>query len=224
MPSKRTDTTLIDYLTRDEIVALLDAPDPRSRLGIRDRAMLHLAYAGGLRVAELLSLQLQDLPERSLATVHVMGKGRRERILPLWRETQAALRSWLAARPACETTEIFLNSNGQPMTRDGFAFRLAKHVATAAHKQPSLLTKRVTPHVLRHSCAMHTLAATGDIRKVALWLGHASLQSTEAYLRADPEEKLQILAAHSTPGIKAGQFKPPTDPLLSMLDDARKLT
>jgi site-specific recombinase XerD len=224
MPSKRTDTTLIDYLTRDEIVALLDAPDPRSRLGIRDRAMLHLAYAGGLRVAELLSLQLQDLPERSLATVHVMGKGRRERILPLWRETQAALRSWLAARPACETTEIFLNSNGQPMTRDGFAFRLAKHVATAAHKQPSLLTKRVTPHVLRHSCAMHTIAATGDIRKVALWLGHASLQSTEAYLRADPEEKLQILAAHSTPGIKAGQFKPPTDPLLSMLDDARKLT
>ena len=98
--------------------------------------MLHLAYAGGLRVAELLSLQLQDLPERSLATVHVMGKGRRERILPLWRETQAALRSWLAARPACDMM-VFLNSNGQPMTRDGFAFRLAKHVATAAHKQPA---------------------------------------------------------------------------------------
>lgn len=220
LPSKRTDITLIDYLTRDEIVAVLDAPDPRSRLGIRDRAMLHLAYAGGLRAAELLSLQLQDLPERSLATVHIMGKGRRERILPLWRETQAVLRSWLAARPTCQSTEIFLNSNGQPMTRDGFAFRLAKHVATAAQRQPSLLTKRVTPHVLRHS--MHTLAATGDIRKVALWLGHASLQSTEAYLRADPEDKLQILAAHCPPGIKAGRFKPPSDPLLTMLDDARK--
>ena len=85
VPSKRTDSTLIDYLTRDEIIALLDAPDPRSRLGTRDRAMLHLAYAGGLRVAELLSLQLQDFPERSLATVHIMGKGRRERVLPLWR-------------------------------------------------------------------------------------------------------------------------------------------
>jgi site-specific recombinase XerD len=222
VPSKRTDSTLIDYLTRDEIIALLDAPDPRSRLGTRDRAMLHLAYTGGLRVAELLSLQLQDFPERSLATVHIMGKGRRERVLPLWRETQAALRSWLAVRPMGQATEIFLNANGQPMTRDGFAFRLAQHVVAAARKQPSLTGKRITPHVLRHSCAMHTLAATGDIRKVALWLGHASLQSTEAYLRADPEEKLQILAAHGAPGIKPGRFKPPADPLVAMLNDVRK--
>jgi site-specific recombinase XerD len=94
--------------------------------------------------------------------------------------------------PKAQAAEIFLNANGQPMTRDGFAFRLAEHVKTAATKQPSILGKRVTPHVLRHSCAMHTLAATGDIRKVALWLGHASIQSTETYLRADPEEKLQI--------------------------------
>jgi len=222
VPTKRTDTTLIDYLTRDEITALLDAPDPLSRLGTRDRAMLHLAYAGGLRVAELLSLQLQDLPQRSLATVHIIGKGRRERVLPLWRETQATLRAWLAVRPQCQAVEIFLNANGEPMTRDGFAFRLAKHVATAAKKQPTLLRKRITPHVLRHSCAMHTLAATGDIRKVALWLGHASIQSTEAYLRADPDEKLQILAAHGSPTVKPGRFKPPTDPLIMMLNDVRK--
>lgn len=224
IPGKRTDSTLIDYLTRDEITAVLDAPDPRTRLGTRDRAMLHLAYACGLRVAELLSLQMRDLPERSLATVHIMGKGRRERVLPLWRETQATLRSWLAVRPQCQATEIFLNANGQPMTRDGFAFRLAKHVAAAAGKQPSLLDKRVTPHVLRHSCAMHTLAATGDIRKVALWLGHASIQSTETYLRVDPEEKLQILTAHGSPAIKPGRFKPPADPLITMLDDVRKRT
>jgi site-specific recombinase XerD len=222
IPTKRTDSTLIDYLTRNEITAVLDAPDPRSRLGTRDRAMLHLAYAGGLRVAELLSLQMRDLPERSLATVHIMGKGRRERVLPLWRETQVVLRSWLAVRPQCQAMEIFLNANGQPMTRDGFAFRLAKHVATAAKKQPSLLGKRVTPHVIRHSCAMHTLAATGDIRKVALWLGHASIQSTEAYLRADPEEKLQILAAHGSPAIKPGRFRPPADPLITMLNEVRK--
>lgn len=224
VPTKRTETTLIDYLTRDEITALLDAPDAQSRLGIRDRAMLYLAYAGGLRVAELLSLQMQDLPERSLATVHIMGKGRRERVLPLWRQTQATLRAWLAVRPQCQAMEIFLNAHGEPMTRDGFAFRLAKHVATAAKKQPSLFRKRVTPHVLRHSCAMHTLAATGDIRKVALWLGHASIQSTEAYLRADPEEKLQILAAHGAPAIKPGRFKPPADPLMTMLDEVRRRT
>jgi site-specific recombinase XerD len=158
--------------------------------------MLHLAYAGGLRVSELVTLQQRDFPDRSLSTMHIMGKGRRERVLPLWKETQIALRAWLAIRPEAQVSEIFLNANGQPMTRDGFAFR-AEHVKIAGIKQPSILGKRVTPHVLRHSCAMHTLAATGDIRKVALWLGHASIQSTEAYLRADPEEKL--LAAHGAP-------------------------
>ncbi|MDG6745447.1 tyrosine-type recombinase/integrase, partial [Staphylococcus aureus] len=222
IPTKKTDKALIDYLDRAEIKALLDTPDPRTRLGTRDRAMLHLTYAGGLRVSELVTLQLGDFPDRSLSTMHIMGKGRRERVLPLWKETQIALRAWLAIRPQVEVTEIFLNANGQPMTRDGFAFRLAEHVKTAATKQPSILGKRVTPHVLRHSCAMHTLAATGDIRKVALWLGHASIQSTETYLRADPEEKLQILAAHGAPAIKPGRFKPPSDALITMLTDVRR--
>jgi site-specific recombinase XerD len=222
IPRKKSDIALIDYLDRAEVKALLDAPDPRTRLGTRDRAMLHLAYACGLRVSELISLQVQDLQDRSLSTIHVLGKGRRERVLPLWKETRTALRAWLAVRPATRATEIFLNAKGQPMSRDGFAFRLAGHVPTAARKQPSLLRKRVTPHVLRHSCAMHTLAATGDIRKVALWLGHASIQSTETYLRADPEEKLRILAAHSSPALKPGRFKPPADTLITMLDDVRK--
>ena len=175
----------------------------------------------GLRVSELVSLQLRDFPDRSLSTVHIMGKGRRERVLPLWKETQFALRAWLAIRPDAQAAEIFLNAKGQPMTRDGFAFRLAEHVKAAAEKQPSILGKRVTPHVLRHSCAMHTLAATGDIRKVALWLGHASIQSTETYLRADPEEKLQILAAQGAPAIRPGRFKPQSDDLLSMLQEIR---
>ena len=222
IPSKKADKTLIDYLDRAEIKALLDAPDPRTRLGTRDRAMLHLTYAAGLRVSELVSLQLRDFPDRSLSTVHIMGKGRRERVLPLWKETQSALRAWLVIRPETEVAEVFLNANGQPITRDGFAFRLAKHVNAAAKKQPSLLRKRVTPHVLRHSCAMHTLAATGDIRKVALWLGHASIQSTETYLRADSEEKLRILAAHGGPEISPGRFKPPSDTLIAMLNDVRK--
>jgi integrase/recombinase XerD len=92
LPKKRTDAALIDYLTRDEIQALLTAPDPRTASGARDRAMLHLAYAAGLRAAELLSLRLEDFPDRSLGTVRIKGKGRRERVLPLWRETQAMLR------------------------------------------------------------------------------------------------------------------------------------
>ncbi|MET4232695.1 site-specific recombinase XerD, partial [Bradyrhizobium sp. LA6.10] len=112
----------------------------------------------------------------------------------------------------------------EPMTRDGFAHRLAQHVAVAAQKQPSLLQKRITPHVLRHSCAMHTLAATGDIRKVALWLGHASIRTTETYLRVDPAEKLAVLAAHAPPPVKPGRFKPPSDKLMTMLAEVRNVT
>jgi site-specific recombinase XerD len=224
LPKKRTDTALIDYLTREEIEALLSAPNPHTASGARDRAMLHLTYAAGLRAAELLSLRLGDFPDRSLATVRIKGKGRRERVLPLWRETQGMLRAWLAIRPPAETPELFLNRNGERMTRDGFAHRLAQHVAVAAQKQPSLLQKRVTPHVLRHSCAMHTLAATGDIRKVALWLGHASIRTTETYLRVDPAEKLAILAANSPPPVKPGRFKPPSDKLMTMLAEARNGT
>ena len=224
LPIKRTDARLIDHLTRDEVQALLAAPDPRTLGGVRDRAMLHLAYAAGLRAAELLSLRVSDFPERSLATVRIFGKGRRERVIPLWRETQAALRAWLAVRPKAQAPEMFLNRNGGPMTRDGFAHRLANHVAVAAQKQPSLTHKRVTPHVLRHSCAMHTLEATGDVRKVALWLGHASIQSTEIYLRADPAEKLAVLASHAPPGIQPGKFRAPSDALLAMLGEVRNAT
>lgn len=224
LPQKRTDTALIDYLTREEIQALLDAPSNDTAGGMRDRAMMHLTYAAGLRVAELLALRLDDFPNRSLSMIRIVGKGRRERVLPLWRETQAALRAWLSVRPQARTPEIFLNRNDAPMTRDGFAHRLAQHVAVAAQKQPSLLHKRITPHVLRHSCAMHTLAATGDIRKVALWLGHASITTTESYLRADPTEKLAVLAAHVPPSIKPGKFRPPSDTLINMLAEVRNAT
>jgi site-specific recombinase XerD len=221
LPTKRVDKTLIDYLTQEEMQALLDAPNPRTPGGTRDRAMLHLTYAAGLRVSELLSLRLTDFTERSVATVHIVGKRRRERVLPLWRETQSVLRAWLAIRPDVPAPEVFLNRDGEPMTRDGFAHRLALHVTAAAAKRPSILGKHVTPHVLRHSCAMHTLAATGDIRKVSLWLGHASLESTEAYLHADPAEKLAILAAHGSPTVQKGRFREPSDKLLAMLAQTR---
>ncbi|MBA4224891.1 MAG: integrase [Methylobacterium sp.] len=114
-------------------------------------------------------------------------------------------------------TALFLNGTGRAMTRSGFEYILAKHIEIAAAVQPSIIGKKVSPHVLRHSCAMHTLQATRDIRKVALWLGHASLQSTEAYLRADPSEKLEALSVTSAPNLTAGRFRPP-DKLLAMLN------
>lgn len=216
IPVKKTDEVIVGYLNREEIQALLDAPDPSCRDGLRDRAMLHLAYAGGLRVSELVGLQLADLTLHAQPTIHVMGKGRRERILPLWKETAATIRDWLKVRGEPKGTVLFQNARGDLMTRSGFKYILAKHLKTASAKQPSLAKKRVSPHTLRHSCAMHTLHATGDIRKVALWLGHASLQSTEVYLRADPIEKLEAMALLVPPNVRRGHFRPP-DKLLAML-------
>ncbi|WGI77307.1 tyrosine-type recombinase/integrase [Sinorhizobium meliloti] len=116
--------------------------------------------------------------------------------------TAAAIRAWIAVRPKDGDTALFLNTAGRMMTRSGFEYILEKHAAAAVSVAPTLATKSISPHVLRHSCAMHMLQATRDIRKVALWLGHASLQSTEIYLRADPTEKLEMLDALAPLGIK----------------------
>ena len=220
IPMKKTDEALVTHLTRAETKALLDAPDPRTSAGTRDRAMLHLAFAAGLRVSELVGLRLDQVDQRNWASIHVMGKGRRERVLPLWKETAAALKAWIAIRPRADAPELFLNSAGRAMTRSGFEHILAKHVRRAGKVQLSLIDKRVTPHVLRHTCAMHTLQATHDVRKVSLWLGHATLKSTEIYLRADPTGKLEALAAMEPLPLRPGRFRAP-DKVLSMLADVR---
>ena len=220
IPAKRVEQPLVDYLTRAELQALLDAPDRRTRSGLRDRAMLHLAYACGLRVSELTGIQLDDINQPTADTVHVLGKGRRERVLPMWKETQAVLRDWLRVRPAGDEQALFLNARGEAIGRHGFASRLTVHVKTAQRTAPSLVRKKVTPHVLRHTCAIHTLEATGDIRRVALWLGHSSVTSTEIYLRIDPSEKLDILDAGAPPQIRKGTFTGVSDRLLAMLEAA----
>ena len=221
IPQKKTNDTLIDYLTREEIDALLHAPDTRALAGVRDLAMLHLTFAAGLRVSELLGIKADQFSQGRLDTVRILGKGRRERVLPLWAETTTALKRWLAVRPVDGDPELFLNANGRALTRFGFTHILAKHAARAAQKQPSIAAKRISPHVLRHSCAMHMLQATGDVRKVALWLGHASMQSTEVYLRADPTEKLAALAAMTPPSLKKGRFRT-SDKVIAMLNAATR--
>ncbi|MFZ1134790.1 MAG: tyrosine-type recombinase/integrase [Candidatus Korobacteraceae bacterium] len=216
VPFKKTDEALVDYLNRQELQALLDAPDPTTRSGIRDRAMLHLCFSGGLRVSELIGLRLDEVQTHPEASIRVRGKGRRERLLPLWKETAKALRAWLSVRGPSQASELFLSAKGVPLTRSGFEYILTKHVETAATACPSISSKRVSPHVLRHTCAMHTLQATHDVRKVALWLGHASVKSTEIYLRADPAVKLEALEAGVAPMLRRGRFQAP-DRLLAML-------
>jgi site-specific recombinase XerD len=216
IPLKKTDEALVPYLNRSELQALLDAPDPSTQSGTRDRAMLHLAFAAGLRVSELVGMRLDDLQMHPDPSVHVRGKGRRERVLPLWKETVGALRAWLKIRSDVAASELFLNARGGPLTRSGFEYVLAKHVKSATRRSLSLSTKRISPHVLRHTCAMHMLQATRDVRKVALWLGHATIKSTEIYLRADPTEKLAALDAGVAPALRPGCFTAP-DKLLAML-------
>jgi integrase/recombinase XerD len=221
IPMKKSDEKLVSYLTLDEMQAVLDAPDPRSRDGVRDRAMLHVAFAAGLRVSELVGMRLDDVWLQPQPAIHVRGKGRRERTLPLWKATAKALRAWLAVRGNASCPELFLSTRGAPLTRAGFEYILAKHVAVAATSLPSIKRKRVSPHVLRHSCAMHTLEATHDIRKVALWLGHASVQTTEIYVRADPTQKLEAIDAVLPPLLRRGRFRPP-DKLLASLHPSRR--
>ena len=219
LPKKKCGLPAVEHLSHSEVQALLDAPARDTATGLRDRAMLMLAYNAGLRVSELVGLALQDLERPSLGSIRVTGKGRRQRVLPLWKQTRATLRDWLGARPGTIDLHLFLNSSGNGLTRRGFAKRLAVYVKAAALAVPSIGDKVVTPHVLRHSCALHTLEATGDIRQVALWLGHASIRSTEIYLRVDPASKLEILEVRKPPVIRKGSFEGVQDELLAMPSD-----
>ena len=183
-----------------------DGPDPRFRIGIRDRAMLHLAFAAGLRVSALVGLRglssshsLQSAFAGSVGASEFFRSGRS-------RQKRCGPGSPCAAMRHAHS--CFSRPDGA-LSRDGFEHFLAKHVATAPLYTPSIATKRVSPHVLRQSCAMSTLEATHDIRKVALWLGHASVQTTEIYVRADPTAKLEAIDAVLPPGLRRGRFRAP---------------
>ena len=216
IPMKKTDTRLVRHLSTEEVQALLDAPKPTDWSGIRDRAMLHLCFAGGLRVSELTGLRLEDLSLHPHASILIHGKGRKERCLPLWKETASALRAWLTVRGTVQIPELFVNARREAMTRSGFEYILEKYVNVAKKRCPSLKTKRVSPHVLRHSCALTILEATKDLRKVSLWLGHANMQTTEIYTRADPSVKREALDAVTAPKLKSGRFRA-TDKLIASL-------
>ncbi len=216
IPAKKADIRLVGYLSVDEMKAILETPVPTTRMGIRDRAMLLLGFTAGLRVSELVGLRLENVSLQLPASIFVRGKGRRERNLPLCRETAQALRAWLAIRGQALVPELFLNARDKQMTRSGFEYILRKHINAAVKHCPSLGKKRVSPHSLRHTCAIVTLKATRDIRKVALWLGHSSIQSTEIYTRVDPSEKLEAIEALTPPVLRRGRFRPP-DKLLQLL-------
>jgi site-specific recombinase XerD len=217
IPLHRVDIRPVRHLERNEVDALLDVLDPTTRGGIRDRALLYVAVNGGLRVSELVGLRMDDIAFRgNYLDLRIHGKGRKERSLTLWKEVAGTVRAWLAVRGAIPVPELFVTKRGEALTRSGAAWILRKHVRSAMAKCSSLATKSVSPHVLRHTCAMTTLQATRDIRRVALWLGHANTQTTEIYLHADPAEQLETLQAVIPPNLRKGTFSPP-DKLIASL-------
>lgn len=217
VPTQKTDLPLVDHLTAEQCQSILDAPDPTIRAGIRDRTMLHLSVTAGLRVSELVGLRLDDVTfESRYVHVHVRGKGRKQRILILWKTVADSVRAWLAVRGDAPVPELFLNAQGRQMTRAGFEYLLRTHATTACAACPSLRNTRISPHVLRHTCALSVLQATGDIRKVALWLGHESVQTTETYLRVDVTDRIGMLQSLIPPQLRPGTFRPP-DALIASL-------
>jgi site-specific recombinase XerD len=180
--------------------------------------MLHLCFAGALRVSELVGLPLENLSLQRTPSIRVHGKGRKERCLPLWKETAMDLRAWLSVRGSVLVPELFVNVEGNTMTRAGFEYILDKHVRVAVNRCSSLNGRSISPHQLRHSCALLMLQATRDIRKVALWLGHADIRTTEIYLRVDPSEKLETVQAMLPPGLQRGRFKAPDALITSLFD------
>jgi site-specific recombinase XerD len=217
IPPKRFDKRIVTFLTAIEVDALLAAPDQTRWEGRRDRALMLLAVQTGLRVSELIGLNCADVTLTTGANVRCEGKGRKQRAVPLTGPVTVLLRQWLAERAGRPDDPLFPTRTGRRLSRDAVALRVSTHAATAAQRCPSLPGKGVHPHTLRHSCAMSLLQAGVDTSVIALWLGHAGVRSTDAYLHADISIKEKALALTTPASAKPGRYQP-TDKVLAFLD------
>ncbi len=216
IPTKKYDRKPVDFLTKPEIDALLAAPDLKTWNGRRDRALLLLGIQTGLRVSELIGLTCKDIVLDSGAHVRCKGKGRKDRCIPLSKELATTLRSWLKERSGQPDDPLFPNARGGFLSRDGVEYLLAKHASVAGLNYPSIKKKRISPHVLRHTAAMELLQHGVDITVIALWLGHESPETTQAYLQADMKMKEKALAKIRPANVKPGRYRP-GDQLLAFL-------
>jgi site-specific recombinase XerD len=217
IPLKRGPKTTVAYLQEEEINALLAAPDRSRWTGRRDHALVLTMIQTGLRVSELTGLDCVDITLTSGPHLHCHGKGRKERVTPLTPQTAAVLRVWQQERAGHPNAPLFSTSRGRRLSRDAVAWLLAKHVATATHVCPSIAAKTISPHTLRHTCAMRLLHAGIDTTVIALWLGHESTQTTQIYVHADLTLKEKALARTAPTNTPPGRYRPP-DQLLAFLE------
>lgn len=216
MPNKRYVKRAVTFLNADEIAALLAAPDRTTWAGRRDHALLLLAVQTGLRASELVGLTRGDVVLGSGAHIRCMGKGRKERATPLRRETAKLLAAWIGDDKD-ESRPLFPSIRGERLSRDALEHLVRKHCLTASRACPSIGTKRVTPHTLRHSTAMDMLHHGVDPAVIALWLGHEKVETTQIYIHADMRMKEKALARLAAPATPSSRFRP-DDQLLAFLE------
>lgn len=216
IPPKRCLKPNVEFLSCEELDALLDAPDLDTWTGRRDHALLVLAAQTGLRISEICSLTMNDVHLGTGANISCTGKGRRQRSTPLTGTTVATMHDFLKERQLRPGTALFCGPHGQSLSRDAIEHRLAKHLQTAIRQAASLGAKHVTMHTLRHTAAMNLLAAGVDVAVIALWLGHADTHSTDAYLHADMTIKQAAIDRTRPPGVSKGIYHPEPD-ILSWL-------
>lgn len=204
IPIKRTKHKTVDYLEENEMQALLNAVELRSRTGVRDEALLLLLYNTGARVSEIVGLKVADLRLNGTAQIKLLGKGKKYRSCPLWPETVQTIEAYLKQRtpknPAVQ--QLFLNANGSPITRFGVRHIIGKYATAAKSQCPSIAAKTVTPHTIRHTTAMHLLRSGNDVNMVSYWLGHADINTTHIYVEIDMEMKRQMLQKAGPPAVK----------------------
>ena len=217
IPSKRFTRTLVPFLTRPEVDALLGAPDQRTWSGRRDHAFVLVAVQTGLRLSEMTGLKREDLILGTGAHVRVIGKGRKERCTPLAKPTRAVLKAWLREPQRGDGNVLFPSAKGERLSVHGVQYLLNKHRMAASKVCASLTHKRVTVHRLRHTMAMDLLQAGAERSVIALWLGHESVETTQIYLDANLEMKERALAKTSPPHGRFRRYRP-TDQLLDFLN------
>jgi site-specific recombinase XerD len=208
IPLKRFDRPLVGFLSREQIDAVLAAPDRSTWSGQRDHVLFATMYNTGARVSEVTAMRRMDLALERSAVVMLHGKGRKGRSVPLWQTTADALRCWLIRLPNQPDQPVFPNARGKRMSRSGVEDRLDAAVRAAAKQCPSLRERNVSPHMLRHSTAMHLLQSGVDITVIALWLGHESPATTHLYLEADLQMKERALATVPAADVKARRYRP----------------
>jgi len=197
IPFKRTGQAALPYLEKREMDALLSAPDRRTAQGFRDYAVLLFLYNAGARADEAAHVAIADLNLGPSSSVKILGKGRKVRYCPLWPVTTETLVSLVGKR--APTERVFLNRRGQPLTRFGLRSLVKRYALKAGRQEPSLLTKRVSTHTIRHTTAVHLLRAGVDINTIRAWLGHVSLDTTNVYAEVDLEMKAKALAQCEIP-------------------------